>query len=98
MDEFAGKLNEISQEHVDRRRFLKRAGITAMWATPAIMTLTAGSAAASHRAAKLGQPCTPEEGGPYGNTPGPRPGHPRYCEEGLECRPTPRHGFRCQRP
>ena len=79
--------NFISDE-VDRRRFLKRAAVTVAWATPAIMTLTAGSAAASHNCAKEGQTCTPDEGRGHN--------HPKPCCPGMTCAPT-RTGYRCVR-
>ena len=87
---------------MDRRRFLKKAAVTSMWATPVIMTLASGSAAASHRSSRLGQPCTPHPSGPYARMGGRRAGHERFCTgEGspnatLQCRPT-RRGFRCVR-
>ena len=71
---------------IDRRRFLKRAAVTAVWATPTIMTLTAGTAAASHKCSKAGQTCTPNDGRAHG--------HAKPCCPGLDCAPT-RNGFRC---
>ena len=79
---------EFLESNVDRRDFLKRAAITTAWATPTILTLTAGSAAASHKCSKRGQTCTP-------NTDEGHKGHAKPCCPGLTCVPS-RTGYRCE--
>jgi hypothetical protein len=77
----------FNDKAVDRRRFIKRAAVTAAWATPTIMTLTAGTAAASHNCAKAGQTCTPN-----GDVNAHQ--HPKPCCSGLTCAPS-RNNYRC---